>query len=233
MNEAFYLSSLQKIDRRIDQINSRLSEISKTLETDTTVEICKKNLESAELDLKRTKQKLLDIEFRNQQIQIKINQSESSLYSGKIKNPKELQDLEKEISSLKNNLSALEDVQIEMMLDYENAEKLTNIARDSLIQAQNQFNSKQSLLLGEREALLRELEKLNIERKAAISQVAEETLAQYDKLRKTKGGIAIATVEDGACSICGASMTPADVQLSRSPHMIIFCTSCGRIVYGG
>ena len=63
---------------------------------------------------------------------VKIEQSEASLYSGNVTNPKELQDLQNEAAALKRYLVTLEDRQLEAMLEVETAEQSKQAALDKL-----------------------------------------------------------------------------------------------------
>ena len=53
----------------------------------------------------------------------RVGQAEASLYGGHVQNPKELQDLQKDVASLKRHLETLEERELEAMEAAENAEK--------------------------------------------------------------------------------------------------------------
>ncbi|MFN2235225.1 MAG: C4-type zinc ribbon domain-containing protein [Anaerolineales bacterium] len=46
-----------------------------------------------------------------------------------------------------------------------------------------------------------------------------------------RAGVAVAKVEDRACKACGSTLTASLNQAARSPSQIVFCDSCGRILY--
>ncbi|MCE1255624.1 MAG: hypothetical protein LWX83_18995, partial [Anaerolineae bacterium] len=104
MSQSLHLFSLQKIDSQIDRIDARLLEIEKILQTDRNVLEAQKKLDAA-LSKQKTAQRDLNlIEDEVQTNKIKQETNESSLYGGKIRNPKELQDLQKDIETRKNLL---------------------------------------------------------------------------------------------------------------------------------
>ncbi len=113
MNQAFHLYRLQQIDTQIDQAEVSLAEINRLLAGDELVRQATETNEAAARALHQAQQALKQSEFAVKEQQIKIAQSEASLYSGRIRNPKELQDIQKEISSLKKYLATLEDHQLE------------------------------------------------------------------------------------------------------------------------
>ncbi len=132
MNQAFHLYRLQQVDIQIDQLEASLAEINRMLSGDEAIRQATQSVEKTEKALHQREQSLKETEFAVHEQQIKIGQSEASLYSGRIHNPKELQDIQKEIASLKKHLAVLEDQQLEAMLALEEAEAADKMARSTL-----------------------------------------------------------------------------------------------------
>ncbi len=128
MNQPFLLFQVQKIDTEIDLINKRLLEISRLLSENQAVSAAEETLAQANLQLSEAKNRLKSIEDAVEKVQIKIQNSESALYGGKIRLPKELQDLQSEISSLKKHLSGQEDLELEAIMAVEDSDRLVATA---------------------------------------------------------------------------------------------------------
>jgi len=77
------------------------------------------------------------------------------------------------------------------------------------------------------------LSKLNTERRAILNQLSVEIIAQYEKLRTAKQGLAVALLEDNSCSVCGSTFSPSEGQAARTSTNLFFCPTCQRIIYGG
>jgi len=161
----------------------------------------------------------------------KLEQSESSLYAGNIKNPKELQDLQKEVASLKSVISEYENELMEQMILIEQLEKEKRIHDDQLNSANKKLELRQKDLVEESKRIETQRSKLLTEREISLSQVPEQLILTYDDLRRKKSGVAVARVEDQTCSICGTSLTPAECQAAKSSTKIFTCSSCGRVLY--
>ncbi len=233
MNQAFHLYRLQQIDTQIDQVEAGLAEIGRRLSGDEATHQAQQKLDTIEKQLHQHRQSLKQVEFAAHEQQIKIAQAEASLYSGRIHNPKELQDIQKEIVSLKKHLATLEDQQLEVMLAVEDAETQEKAAQAGLIQAQATFTEKSSGWLGQKEQLNHSLGRLKAERAPALTLIPKESLQMYEILRKRKSGVAVTTVVDGSCSVCGATIRPAELQAARAAQDLVYCSSCGRILYAG
>ncbi len=233
MNQAFHLARLQRIDLQIDQFNSRIKEIDRLLSENEAVRQAESAVRQAEAAQTKSRQKLMLAENAVEAQRIKIETNEAALYAGKIRNPKELQDLQNDIASRKRNLAELEDEQLEAMLTLDEIEKKLKNCQQNLDEVQARFISQNAGLAGEKTKIKENLQRLVGEREAALKPLTPESISLYQRLREVKHGIAVATVADGACSACGTELRPAELQAARSPHNIVFCASCGRVLYSG
>lgn len=231
MNTPFDLLQLQKIDSRLTALNQRLLEISFLLKNNPALNSAKNALEITANEVKSATDVLKLIESKILDKRNKLEQSESSLYGGKIKNPKELQDLQKEISSIKIVLSSLEDEQFNLMISAEEKESCHNEAivkyNEASIENERIIND----LTKEANGINQEKNKLTVERELLLKQIPEDIFQKYENLRFRKGGVAVARVEDLTCTMCGAGLTPSERQSAKSPSSLFFCASCGRILY--
>jgi predicted nucleic acid-binding Zn-ribbon protein len=233
MSRPFKLYRLQQIDSQLDWIHTRLLEIESALQDDATLRQASAAAQQSENTLEAARKSLRQAEDEVRQQRLKIEQNEASLYGGKIRNPKELKDLENDVAALKRYLSVLEDRQLEAMLVEEDALAASRLASSELAQARDDFDHRCSNLTREKEKVLKDQQRMDEERQAAVSTVLAEDLAQYLQLRKTRRGVAVAMVVDRACSACGSTLSAALLNAVHSPNQITLCETCGRILYKG
>jgi predicted nucleic acid-binding Zn-ribbon protein len=233
MSEALDLYRLQKIDTSIDKATARLKEIEKTLSDDRRVKRAEKVYEGAKELATQIRIKLQLVENKIEDQRIKRKTDQASMFSGKIKNPKALQDLQMETEALKRYISQLEDEQFEIMIQYEEAEKAENQAEKDLKQAKGTAVEENAVLAGEKLKLEEDLKTLLREKEAVLQGISPQSLKLYNQLKKTKRGVAVTSVSEGSCSICGQALTPADQQSIRASNSLVFCPSCGRILFEG
>lgn len=233
MSTVLQLSQLQKIDSRIDEANRRIREIDFTLSSNDQITAAIDALNSAE-QLLAVKQRLQEEQEQEaEKIRIKIAQSNASLYGGKIKNPKELKDLQLEIASLQKHLLTIEDQILDTMMLVESCSEEAASKKTALRELQAKYLEINAGLNGERSMLESEIARLQQERKMLSAQIDPEWIAIYENLRSKKRGLALATTKDRSCGACGAILTPADWQSARAPGKLFYCPSCGRILYAG
>jgi len=233
MNQSSRLYQLQKIDLELDMNNNRLVEIQRLIESDDGLIDPRKQVNIVNAQLQQGRQHLRSIEESVNKIHIKISTSEASLYAGKIRNPKELQDLQNEVASLKKHRAILEDQQIEAMLAIEQLEENLINANALLGKMEAESISQKASLSGEKTQILKNNQKLLYERKATLDSISDDNLAIYETLRKQKRGIAVAPIDENGCTICGYALRPAERQAAHSPDQMAYCSSCGRILYSG
>ena len=233
MSRPFQLYRLQQIDTQLDWVHNRLLEIETAMQDDASVKQASEAAQQSEQVHETARKGLHRIEDEVQQQRLKIEQNESSLYGGKIRNPKELKDLENEVAALKRYLSTLEDRQLDAMLVEEEAAANRQIAARELEKTRLDFERRWGDLNFEKEKILKDQERLEGERRAASGSILPEDMAQYMQLRKTRRGVAVAMVVDRACSACGSTLNAALLNASHSPNQLTLCDACGRVLYKG
>jgi predicted nucleic acid-binding Zn-ribbon protein len=231
MSASLGLYRLQQVDRQIDHARSQLDNIRQTLENDIELRESRKLLETAQANHHHANHALKNSEAEVEAQRIKIEQAESSLYGGKVQNPKELQDLQKDIASLKKHLATLDERELEAMIKAESTENDLQSAKTKLELIQVRLGNEQKKLLEDQSILMVNLEQLAEEREATLAPIESNMLQIYEGLRKHKNGVAIAEVSDNSCASCGATITATLQQNARSQKQLAHCPSCGRILY--
>ncbi|MBE0671985.1 MAG: hypothetical protein IH588_15490 [Anaerolineales bacterium] len=231
MSASLGLFRLQQVDRQIDRARTQLDTIRQTLENDIELKSALQNVEISQTENHRISHATKIAEAEVDAQKIKIEHAESSLYSGNVKNPKELQDLQKEIASLKKYLVTLEERQLESMMKAETADAELQDAKTKLEKIQARLGSEHGKLLEEQSALLKQLERLAEEREAALAPIESGLLQIYENLRRQKRGVAVSEIVDNACTSCGTTVNASFQQNARSQKQLVNCPSCGRILF--
>lgn len=231
MSAALGLYRLGQVDRQIDRIQSRLDAIRKILDNDSEMRSAREQSENATGEHLRAQHSLKNAEAEVVGLKLKIEQAEASLYGGSIKSPKELQDLQKDIASLKKHQTTLEERELESMFLVEETGSTRDKAKNNLDLVLARLGNEHKKLIGEQADLVRQLESLGQEREAALAPIENSMLAIYEDLRNQKRGVAVTEVDDGACASCGTTINAALQQNARSQKNLAHCPSCGRILF--
>ncbi len=230
MSASLGLYRLQQVDRQIDRARTQLETIRKTLENDAELRKALERVDKAQADHHHKQNALRNAEAETKAQKIKIEQTEASLYGGSVHNPKELQDLQKDVASLKKHLATLEERELEAMVDHESAEAALAEARSELEKIQARLGNENKKLLDDQSKQLKDLERLGEERSAAVTPIEAGLLSIYEDLRKQKRGVAVTDFSDNTCASCGSTLNAALQQTAKSSKLA-YCPTCGRILY--
>jgi predicted nucleic acid-binding Zn-ribbon protein len=233
MSRPFKLYRLQQIDNQLDGMHARLSEIEAALNEGEALRQATELAEDAKRELHKSQLNLRQAEESLRLQQLKIEEMESTLYGGKVRNPKELQDLQNDVAALKRYQAVLEDRQLDAMLAEEEAISKHEKADNDLDAVRQQHEQRLNALQAEKIKMLKDTSRLEDERQAAGSSIPAEDMVLYDQLRKQRRGIAVAKVSDRACSACGSMLNAALLNAAHSPNQLTRCDACGRILYVG
>jgi len=231
MSASLGLFRLQQIDRQIDHINSQIDSIRQTLENDTELRELINQLEIEQTKNHQARRDYKNIEAEVEALKIKIEYAESSLYSGKVQNPKELLDLQKDVASLKKHFVTLEESELEALVNAENSDKDLQSAKTKLELIKARLNNEHKNLSINKTALTDELDRLAVERDATQVPIDGSLLIIYEGLKQQKRGVAVAEISDNTCALCGTTLNAALQQTARSQNQLAYCSSCGRILY--
>lgn len=232
MSQTLSLYRLQQTDSQIDRLQARLQAIQKLLENDETLRQANLQAREAEDQNKACERLLHEAENTVRDQRIKIEQTEASLYGGTVHNPKELQDLQNDVASLKRHLNTLEDRQLEAMVAFDEAEAAHRSAQQVRETAKMKWGEQNQNLNQERSELQKGYENLSTERAAIAASIPGAFLDTYEQLKQQRRGLAVARITDNSCDACGSLLTLAQVQIVRGAAELARCPSCGRILYG-
>ncbi len=231
MNRSHLLYRLQTIDLEMGNGKSRLEEVEASLEESEELRQARHALQKAKDELSRWQTTLRDLELEAKSLTAKITSVEKGLYSGRVTNPKELANLQNEVSYLKRRKGELEDRQIEAMVEVEEHEVEVDRQKASLAQIEAEWTQTQKRLTEERGELEERLAHLKKERGKAEEMIGAEDLALYRELHSRKGGRAVALLKGEVCQACRVTLPTSRAQQARSRDSLSFCSSCQRILY--
>jgi|FLYN01.1.fsa_nt_gi predicted nucleic acid-binding Zn-ribbon protein len=232
MTQAEALYQLQEIDLRLARAQKRLQEISALLGDNQAVMKAQAQVSQAQQRLAPLQTSVRNLELEIQSNKQKIQVTDEQLYSGRVKNPKELQDMQQEIQSLKKRNEELEDHLLETMIAVEEAEAALAGATSQLQQVREAWESEHGQMLDEGAQLESQIAALRQQREQALKSVEPEYQKLYQNLRAKKHNQPIAVLSGNSCGVCGVEQTLAIVKSVRQGQELVYCMSCGRILVG-
>ena len=225
------LIELQEIDSRIYSLSREkdLDKPSALAGLKEDFETSKSTLSSIEEELKKLqlkrKEKELDLSSKEEN----IRKSQTQLYQ--LKTNKEYQAKLSEINSLKADISVIEDDVIKVLDEIEKKEDELNGAKARLGEHEKIFKDNQKKINDEIRQLESEINSLYSKRDIISKDVDPKILSVYERLIKTRSGLAIASVDDYNCSACHMRVTAQTINEIKMYKDLVFCEMCVRILY--
>ena len=157
----------------IDRLKRRLAEIRAALhETDELI-AARAALRAAEESVTQKRAQRKDLELADAALETRIRDADRRLYSGVVKNPKELLDLQNDIAASKKQKNLLDDQLFAAMVALEEAEAGQQACSDTLRRVNAEWRASQGELVTELTQLEQELAEKTAEQTATRAKFSE------------------------------------------------------------
>ncbi|MGC8797296.1 MAG: zinc ribbon domain-containing protein [candidate division WOR-3 bacterium] len=215
-------NELKNLRERLNELPHRAAEIHRKLESEKARIDEKKRL----LQESKKQYKLAEVELRS--TDEKIASYSVQLYSAK--DNVQYKALIKEIEMQKKVKNDIEDRILNLLEDAEKLEK----ELQELGKIVNQLEADAQQRLANLEAEKMELEKAIDGREKIRSETAAklppDLLRRYERIRASKGGIAVTSTENERCNGCLSPIPPQRLLEIDRQDKVYLCESCGRIL---
>ena len=195
----------QRLKSVIESVNSAESEIK-----GNEVEISK-----IELDIDTRKDSITKL--KNQQLETKKNE--------------EFAAMEHSITNYQDEISKLEDSQLELMEKGEELNTSLKEANDIHAKEQKVVDAELAIIKERKIQFSKKIEELKSDREKIASNIDNDLLDQYNRIFKSKKGVAVSELVNDICSGCHMKVTPTTAGMVRAEKVVSTCDQCGRILY--
>ena len=227
------LFQLQLVDGEWDEKSQQLALVEESLGESSDVLRARETVAETEKSLGGLRAQLRALDLEVAGLNDKLKKNQERLYSGRVRNPKELTGLQEEAVYLRRRTSELEDEQLELMIavEEEEAELAERQARSRQIEAS--WHEDQAALRAEKEDLEFRLAELEEERASMRAHLGASDLANYDDLRQRLAGTGVVRLKKGICQGCGVDVPTSMASAVARGEGEHYCPICGRLLYGG
>jgi len=229
MNLAGQLYKLQQLDLELQKRQQELNEVENQLSDNKALVAAESKIASQKEPLEDARRKQKSSEWELEDLQEKVRQIDSKLYSGKTKDPRELVNLEKEVKGLKSQIKTKEDAILGLMSQVEEIEAKVKTTAEELERLQREWEQRQETFGPRKSEIETVLAKLRGDRNGLAQQIDSEAFNIYERIRLTRGQ-AVVKVERGRCLGCHITVPTSQWQKAKAGDLIQ-CNNCSRILY--
>jgi predicted nucleic acid-binding Zn-ribbon protein len=223
------LYKLQQLDLELQRKQQELSEVERQLSDNKALVVAESKLASHKEQLEDVRKKQKSSEWELEDLQEKVRQIDSKLYSGTTKNPKELVNLEKEVRGLKSQLRPKEDALLGLMSQVEEIEANVKTIAEEIERLKREWEQRQETFGQRKSEIEALLARLKGDRSGLAQQIDSEALNTYERIRLTRE-LAVVKVERGKCQGCHIAVPTSQWQKAKAGDLTQ-CNSCSRILY--
>ncbi len=230
LNKLHALYSLQQIDSQITKIRSIRGMLPVEIkDLEDTIAGLETRVANINEDIKQFEQTILGKEISIKDAKALIKKYESQ--KDNVKNNREFESLSNQILNQDLDIKLL-DKDIKQIKEKFDAKKLI---RDNVVNDLDKYKKELEIKINELDEIVAETtkEEKNLEDKATKHQklIDERLLHAYNRIRKNaKNGLAVVTVERGACGGCFNKIPPQRQLDVKTQKKVIVCEYCGRIL---
>jgi predicted nucleic acid-binding Zn-ribbon protein len=225
------LLDVQELDSQIDRLLERrqsLPELERFKSEHESAQSLEKDLEEARGELRRIELDLDKAEGELEMLETKLDEHETRLFAGGM-SARETEHQRLEVESLRGQREAREERVLAMLEELDPIRQRVTELEDELVRVNERKARLEAVIKTEWGKIDAEIARKEERKTEAASPVAEDLMELYDKLRRIKEGVAIASYENGVCGGCHMALSPAEEEEALSDE-IPRCVHCRRIL---
>ena len=225
------LLDLQEVDLQIDRLldqRQNLPELeqykaanSNRIESQEILDNLNADLRALGLDLDKSEGEL-------ELLEIKLSETETRLYSGGM-NARETENMRLEVEQLGARKEKMEERVLELLDGREGLEAEVEQARQKLEAATAVEKELEGAIGSAWKHIDLEVGRREARKAEIVTGIPEELLARYEKLRRTKEGVAVGRLEHGQCGGCHLTLSTTEQNEANESDPPL-CVHCRRIL---
>ena len=225
---------LQLLDNEIMQANTKLNslpEIEQLLHIDKRITAATEELATVKAEADQIALELRRGEVDVETVTDRIKKDEARLASGNA-TPKELEQLQHEVGTLKKRQEALEEIELEIMVRSEAITARTNTLTTDLASLKTlkaEINQRLTAASGEINTVITNKRS---DREKVVVKIEKPLLDLYEKIRSASGGVAASALVGNKCNGCNLAINAVEMERIKSlaKDELLRCEECRRIL---
>ncbi len=224
------LIQVQDLDRRIRELQDEIAELPRHIaEIEKRLHAGMRKLEADRAALVANQKDRKKVESEIPLQEQKITKLKTQMLEAKTN--EQYRAFQHEIEYCEHEVRRAEDRILESMGQSEPLELAVKAAEKALEEEKRQVEAEKQSARERTAADQSALAVVKKERQQAVGAITPQLFGAYERIRKKRKGVGVAEAVDGLCSACHLAMRPQFFQDLRKGDQVMFCESCGRILY--
>ncbi len=225
------LLDVQNLDLQIDRLLEKRQSLPE-LDVYKTVHSRLQELE-AKRDVSATSLKQLDLELDKSEgelqiLEAKLNEHETRLFAGGM-SARETEYMRLEVQGLRGQREAMEERVLQMLEDIDPARDEVKSLETEIEAANSEKMELEASIKRQWKQIDAELARKEDRKKEAVRPIDDDLMELYEKLRRIKEGVAVASYDHNVCGGCHMAFSPAEQEEAFNSDLPR-CVHCRRIL---
>jgi predicted nucleic acid-binding Zn-ribbon protein len=163
----------------------------------------------------------------------KVKEIDTTMYSGSVSSPKELQAMQAEIDQLRRHQATLEDREFELMEAQEEVESELAPLVAQVAEHETTARAARERIAAEEIVIDGEIAAEVEVRAASVADLPGDLLADYERCRSATRGVGVARLVGNTCQGCRLTIPSTEVERIRKGETegeVAHCDNCGAIL---
>jgi uncharacterized protein len=225
------LFQLQQIDLELDRLKVEKQNITTSLQGSAILRRLRAEYDTTQQQLLSGQQMQQEAEWTLEDINRRLATQEQRIYSGSVRNARELQSLQQEAQNLRAQQNRQEERLLEAIDVVESTTQLAQQKAVAVQQAEAAWEQERTNLQTRADQNQKHWQALQDKRQQITIALNDDIVKRYESMRKSKQGRAISKIEQNSCQWCRVILTPSELQKVRLGQELQTCLNCGRILY--
>lgn len=229
------LLDLQELDTKLGQLAHRraslperdlVAQAEKVLET-AGRQVADQAIVVADRDRERRR-----VEDQLTTAEAKATDIDKRMYGGTVSNARELQDLQTELESLRRHISTVEDEAFLTLEQAEEAQSRLTELEAMRAEIDDRRTAAEMALTAAAAEIDAEAAEVEARRSALNATISPELVDEYERLRASLAGVAVARLVANRCEGCHLTLPAVEIDRIRHlpPDEKVYCDECGRLL---
>jgi predicted nucleic acid-binding Zn-ribbon protein len=229
------LLDVQELDSRTDQLRHRRATLPQLRELDELA-TRRRDLDDRARDARISVDDLTRAQKRAdadvEQVRARRTRDRDRMDQGLITNPKDLERMQSELVSLERRINDLEDAELEVMEQLEDAQRRLDELTAQVAVVDEQIAERTATRDEAVADIDKQLGEVAGQRQQTVADLPEELLGLYTRLREQKGGVGAAALRARSCGGCSLQLNSSELaDIAKTPSDVVLrCEECNRIL---
>ena len=224
------LYALQQVDNALAIVYRKFNAFDKGQPEQAAAETARVFHERVAKELQQTARDLKDAELELKTVDTSKEKYETKLYSGKVTNFKELEQIQLEVEALGRQRARIDERILLLMEQHEERKKSELEARKNKKSTEAVHIKKQAEYKIAVRKLALQIQALQSQRVERAAEIPAPLLKRYETIRAGKHGVGIGQIEDGGCGACHTQLPSNLITSIVKRDTVETCENCGRLL---